>query len=78
MPTILRAGQFRFFFYSNEGSEPPHVHVHSGGRIAKFWLVAVELAKPGGFGSRDLRRIERLVSLYRETLLEAWHGYFGT
>jgi hypothetical protein len=27
MPTLLRIGSFRFHFYSDEGSEPPHVHV---------------------------------------------------
>jgi uncharacterized protein DUF4160 len=26
MPTILRWKGFRFFFFSNEGDEPPHVH----------------------------------------------------
>ncbi|MBC7467314.1 MAG: DUF4160 domain-containing protein [Bdellovibrio sp.] len=27
MPTILRKNGFRFFFYSNEGEEPAHIHV---------------------------------------------------
>lgn len=26
-PTIHREGPFRFFFYSHEPREPPHVHV---------------------------------------------------
>ena len=38
MPTVLRWGPYRAFFYSNEGSEPPHVHVRSGDKEAKFWL----------------------------------------
>jgi hypothetical protein len=29
MPTVLRIGPYRFFFYSNEGHEPPHIHVES-------------------------------------------------
>jgi hypothetical protein len=40
VPTVLRHGQWRFFFCSNEGNEPPHIHVTSaagGGRsAAKF------------------------------------------
>jgi len=28
MPTILRIGPYRFYFYSNEKGEPPHIHVH--------------------------------------------------
>lgn len=27
MPTVLRIGRFRFFFFSNEREEPPHIHV---------------------------------------------------
>jgi len=26
-PTVKRIGPYRFFFFGNEGSEPPHVHV---------------------------------------------------
>jgi hypothetical protein len=38
MPTVLRWGPYRAFFYSNERDEPAHVHVRAGGREAKFWL----------------------------------------
>jgi hypothetical protein len=33
MPTVLRAYGFRFFFYSLEGSEPPHLAESRGFRI---------------------------------------------
>ena len=36
MPTILRSGAHRFFFYSLENAEPPHVHVESGDATAKY------------------------------------------
>ncbi|WP_439481025.1 DUF4160 domain-containing protein [Cyclobacterium plantarum] len=42
MPTVLRIGPYRFFFFSNEGNEPPHIHVESGEGHAKFWLEPVE------------------------------------
>src|SRR4051812_3078512 len=32
MPTILRIGSSRFFFFSNKRREPPHVHVQRGAR----------------------------------------------
>ena len=33
MPTILRSGPYRIYFYSHEPNEPPHVHVdHEGER----------------------------------------------
>jgi hypothetical protein len=36
MPTVLRVGPFRFFFYAGDGNEPPHVHVEHGDAEAKF------------------------------------------
>jgi hypothetical protein len=29
---------FRFFFYSAEGDEPPHIHVSKGEGDGKIWL----------------------------------------
>ena len=49
MPTVLRIEGYRFFFYSLEGSEPPHVHVGHGDKLAKFWLQPVSLAESHGF-----------------------------
>lgn len=45
MPTVLRSGPYRVFFHSDEGHEPPHVHVVRDDRIAKFWLDPVKLAR---------------------------------
>ena len=75
-PTVLRVGPYRFFFYSNEGQEPPHIHVRAGDALAKFWLDHVSLASSRGFNGRQLKKIERLVQTHRETLLEAWYAYF--
>jgi hypothetical protein len=32
----LRVRDYRFYFYSHESSEPPHVHVDRSGSTAKF------------------------------------------
>jgi hypothetical protein len=61
MPTVLRIGRFRFFFSSNEGQEPPHIHVQASSDEAKFWLDPIGLASNYGFRGRDLTEIERLV-----------------
>lgn len=76
MPTVLRVGRFRFFFFSNEGEEPPHVHVRAGDAEAKFWLLPVELAVNFGFNGRDLNQIRRLVHDHADELLEAWNEHF--
>jgi len=43
MPEIFRKYGFVFFFYSNEGQEPMHVHVRKAGGFAKFGMEPVEL-----------------------------------
>jgi len=76
MPTIKKVGPYRFFFYSNEGTEPIHVHVQREGRLAKFWLEPVALAGTSGFTGQELRKIEKLVVAKRDKFVEAWHEYF--
>jgi hypothetical protein len=41
MPTVLRAGPYRFLFYSSDAGEPLHVHVERDDNTAKFWLSPV-------------------------------------
>jgi hypothetical protein len=77
MPTVLRVGRFRFFFFSNEGQEPPHIHVKAGEDEAKYWLDPIELAANHGFNGRELNEIERLVDENRPGLLEAWDEHLG-
>lgn len=75
MPTVLRIGPFRFYFYANEGNEPAHVHVENGDGECKFWLDDVRLADGGEVCAADLRRIERLVREHHEHLLRSWHDF---
>jgi hypothetical protein len=77
MPTVLRIGRYRFHFFSNEGNEPPHIHVKAGSDEAKFWLDPVELAANYGFNARELNEVERLVRENQQKLLEAWNEYFS-
>lgn len=77
MPTVLRSGAYRLYFYSHEPNEPPHVHVDHGDRSAKVWLDPVALARNLGFRAHELNAILTLVREHRHALLEAWHGYFG-
>jgi len=78
MPTVLRVGPYRFFFYSSDGRERPHVHVEAGEHSAKYWLSPPRRARTGGFAERELREIETLIAAHHDDLVEAWHGYFGT
>ena len=77
MPTILRIGSYRFFFYSNENGEPAHIHIQRERMLAKFWLKPVMLASSVRFSSKELRKLERLVIENRDIFLEAWNEYFS-
>ncbi|TVR58109.1 MAG: DUF4160 domain-containing protein [Candidatus Competibacteraceae bacterium] len=76
MPTVLRIGPYRFFFYAGDRDEPPHVHIEREDKIAKFWLDPVRLQNSGGFSRIELARIQQLVSDDQLRLMEAWNAYF--
>ena len=57
MPTVHRERGFRFYFYSNENDEPPHIHVDKGGASAKVWLQPLSLAWNRGYTAKELSRV---------------------
>jgi len=77
MPTIHRVGGLRFFFYSNEAGEAPHVHVQRAGGLAKFWLKPVSCARSSGFRRHELNWIEQVVRAEQTRFLGAWYAYFA-
>ena len=78
MPTVLRVGPCRFFFYAGDRNEPQHIHVECDDRIAKFWLDPVRLQSSGGFSRVEISRIHKVINENRSKLLEAWNEYFGS
>ena len=76
MPTIARIGPYRFFFFSNEGEEPPYVHVQRDAGVAKFWLDPVALSSAQRMGARELRRLHLIVSDRRDEFRNAWDDFF--
>jgi hypothetical protein len=76
VPTVLRAGPYRFFF-AGDRNEPPHVHVEREKRLAKFWLDPVRLHSSGGFGRTEIGRIQRLLEANEAALLRRWDEFFG-
>ena len=77
MPTVLRVGHYRFYFFSNERVEPPRIHVKAGSDQAKFWLEPIGLASNYGFRVHELNRIKQIIEAHQTELMEAWNGYFG-
>ncbi len=77
MPTVFRSGPYRFFFYSGDRTEPPHIHIERDDCEAKFWLEPVRLQFSHGFPPTELRRLEKLVIDNQALLLEKWNEYFN-
>lgn len=77
MPTVLRSGPFRFFFYAGDGDEPPHVHVERDDSEAKFWLDPIRLARSHGFTAKEINQIEKLIVQRQQELLDGWHEFFN-
>lgn len=78
MPNVMRSGPCRFYFYSHEPNEPPHVHVDRDDLSAKFWLEPVGLARNLGFRPHELSRLEQIVQEHQSHFLEAWDEHLST
>jgi len=75
MPTVLKVFGFRFHFYSDEGTEPAHIHVESGNGECKFRLGPVALTRNRGMSAVDIRKVERLVYEHQDFLLEKYDEF---
>ena len=74
MPTVLRIGAFRFHFYSDEGDEPPHIHVATPDGECKFWLHPIRLARNLGVPAKTVREIEKLVFQHQKLFVEKYYA----
>jgi len=77
MPTILREGPYRFFFYSGDRDEPVHIHVERDDCTAKYWLEPIRLASSGGFSRSELNQIYNLLEEHQGLLVRSWNEFFG-
>ena len=77
MPTVLRIKGYRFFFFSNEGKEPIHIHIERAESYAKFWLDPVRIAIGFGFSSNELNELHSIIEEYQDQIVEKWDEYFA-
>lgn len=76
MPTVLREAGCVFFFYAEEGAEPPHVHVDKGNGTVKLWLRPLRLARVDDLKVSEVRQILRIAERNQAKLLEQWNEFF--
>jgi hypothetical protein len=77
MPEVFRVEGYVFFFYSNEGQEPIHIHVRRANGYAKFWLIPLTLDHSDGMKVQELSRAEALIEEHAEEIRRKWHDIIG-
>lgn len=75
VPTILRIRGYRFYFFAEEGNEPPHVHVDKGGGVLKVWLEDMSVAWSDDLKPPEIRAALQLTRKHRSFLLQSWHEW---
>jgi hypothetical protein len=72
MPVIFREKGYEFSFYMFDLTEPIHVHVRSGRKLAKFWIEPISIAWTRGYRPHELNEIERIVRDNEQFIREIW------
>lgn len=77
MPIVLRYRGYRFFFFSLDRGEQPHIHVEKEDNYAKFWLKPACVARSRGFRDHELNNIAKIVENNINILEGKWNEYFS-
>jgi hypothetical protein len=76
MPTVVRHGPYRLYFYSADGFEPMHVHIIRDKAVAKIWIRPMRVESNRGYGAKELRSVLRIVKNYRKLIEREWNEFF--
>ena len=79
MQTILFVMGWRFFFYSNEGNEPIHIHCRKAEKECKYWLDTknfdVQEAYSHSMNNKDKREVKKIIFEYFEFIEKEWKKF---
>ena len=68
----MRKNGYRFFFYTEEGNEPAHIHVIGKGGEMKIWLEPVEVSKVYRLKPKEQKEVITIVRENIELFLSEW------
>ena len=81
MPTILYIYGWRLFFYSNESSEPIHIHAEKGDMECKFWILVEEVEIKEAFAfnltPNSKKEIKKIIYQHFDLIVDAWSTHFN-
>jgi hypothetical protein len=73
MPTVFSEGGFRFFFYSKDIGERPHVHARNGDGEVKIWLDSFEAKRiRGAMKGEDVAGAVTIARRRRDEIVGKW------
>ena len=85
MPSLFRVGGYIVYFWSNEGSEPVHVHIARGKpseNATKVWLTRAGSCIPANNNSRipasELSDLLDMISAQYFMICSEWKAHFCT
>ena len=77
MPVVLRTKGYKFYFFSDEGDEPIHIHVNKADADAKIWLEPkIKTAYFYGFNPGEIKQVKNIVTANIDLFKTAWNEYF--
>ncbi len=72
IPTVIRKNGLRFFFYTREGLEPPHIHVIGRNGEMKLWLAPVAVSRSYNLKPKEQKEVVKTVNENLDLLLKEW------
>jgi len=79
MPTILMVMGWRFFFFSNEGDEPIHIHCQKADAEAKYWLDTgdFDIVEDHAYGMSpaDKRTVRKIIFEHFDYIVTQWFEF---
>ncbi|HCU23610.1 MAG TPA: DUF4160 domain-containing protein, partial [Deltaproteobacteria bacterium] len=64
-----------FYFYSNEGEEPPHVHITGRGGEMKVWLPKMIVEFSYGLSPTEQRKVIKVIQENTSLFMEKWNEF---
>ncbi len=77
MPTVFHEKGFKFYFYSSDCQEKPHVHVDGPSGTAKIWLSTLDFFN-SSMSARDEKRALEIVTKRIAEIWAAWRKHCGS
>jgi hypothetical protein len=79
MPTVLFKNGWRFFFFSNEGNEPMHIHVMKAEKYCKYFIdesnVDLKMAHSKKMNNKDMKEVKEIIYDNFNYIVESWKKF---